>query len=361
MQAALWGMDHFNVYLRGRLFILYTDHLQLEKLRKVHSKTLNRLQEAMGRCDFEIRYKKGSKMPADYLSHNVVKAISWETQDLWMAQDNDNFIKSLKNCLLNKELPKDLKCQTLFRHFANNCFIENDVVWKRVKRNFEPSRVVIFLTESLVSQVLQEAHWHLLSGHDGIYKTKERLLRCYYWLGMDADNAQHIHHCHSCQIWLKDLKPRPTLVSSLPQTTEPNQCIHADLFGPLRTSGNGKQMICDRCFHKVCTISCHSQQRGHHCGIRHFWTLVAVLEFPLKLLLTKVKNLPDKCHRICLAFANCSFENHCLSSSMQWSSQRGHLNNYQVSKFFHWWFDSRMGRLSVPIDVLFQYIFQSID
>ena len=115
------------------------------------------------------------------------------------AQDNDNLIKALKNFLLNKELSKDPKCQTLVRHFADKCFIENDVAWKRVKRKFEPSRVVIFLPESLVSQVLQEAHGHLLSGHDGIYKAKECLLQCYYWPGMDADIAQHIQHCHNCQ------------------------------------------------------------------------------------------------------------------------------------------------------------------
>ena len=61
MQAAVWGMEHFETQLRGRHFLLYTDHRLLEKLGKVHTKTLNRLQEAMGRFDFEIIYKKGSK------------------------------------------------------------------------------------------------------------------------------------------------------------------------------------------------------------------------------------------------------------------------------------------------------------
>ena len=60
MQAALWGIDHFDVYLRGRSFLLLTDHKPLEKLGKVHTKTLNRLQEAMGWYSFEIIYKKGS-------------------------------------------------------------------------------------------------------------------------------------------------------------------------------------------------------------------------------------------------------------------------------------------------------------
>ena len=70
MQAAIWGMDHFATNLRGRKFTLITDHWPLEKLGKVHTKTLNQLQEVMNTYDFDIIYKKGSEMPADYLSRN---------------------------------------------------------------------------------------------------------------------------------------------------------------------------------------------------------------------------------------------------------------------------------------------------
>jgi hypothetical protein len=43
MQAACWGMDHFSTFIRGQKFILYKDHKPLEKLGKVHTKTLGRL------------------------------------------------------------------------------------------------------------------------------------------------------------------------------------------------------------------------------------------------------------------------------------------------------------------------------
>jgi hypothetical protein len=56
MQAAIWAMDHFSTYLRGRRFTLYTDHKPLEKLGKVHTRTLNRLQEIMNTFDFKIEY-----------------------------------------------------------------------------------------------------------------------------------------------------------------------------------------------------------------------------------------------------------------------------------------------------------------
>jgi hypothetical protein len=65
---AVWGMDFFNEYLKGKRFILYTDHKPLKKLGHLHSKMLNRLQTALQEHDFVIQYKKGSKMPVDYLS-----------------------------------------------------------------------------------------------------------------------------------------------------------------------------------------------------------------------------------------------------------------------------------------------------
>jgi hypothetical protein len=47
MQAAIWGMEHFKTYLRGKHLNLYTDHKPLEKLGKVHTRTFNRLEELM--------------------------------------------------------------------------------------------------------------------------------------------------------------------------------------------------------------------------------------------------------------------------------------------------------------------------
>jgi len=38
--AAVWGMEIFNEYLRGKQFILFTDHKPLEKLGHLHTKTL---------------------------------------------------------------------------------------------------------------------------------------------------------------------------------------------------------------------------------------------------------------------------------------------------------------------------------
>jgi len=48
---------------------------------------------------------------------------------------------------------------------------------------------------------------------------------------------------HRCQLRRTTDRLPPALLSSLPQPTEPNQRIHADLFGPLKTSDIGKKFI----------------------------------------------------------------------------------------------------------------------
>jgi hypothetical protein len=60
----------------------------LEKLGKVHTKTLYRIQEAMVHYDFEIHYRKGEEMPADYLSRNIL-SINDDLDDIGTLQEKD--------------------------------------------------------------------------------------------------------------------------------------------------------------------------------------------------------------------------------------------------------------------------------
>jgi hypothetical protein len=71
MAAAVWGIEHFDVYLIGKQFTLVTDHRPLEHLGTVHTQTLNRLQHLMLEYEFTIEYRVGEdNAVADYLSRN---------------------------------------------------------------------------------------------------------------------------------------------------------------------------------------------------------------------------------------------------------------------------------------------------
>jgi len=107
--AAVWGMDVFNEYLRGKQFILFTDHKPLEKLGHLHTKTLNCLQAALLEHDFVVQYKRGTTMPADYLSR--LPAFQIEKMDPVAAFDP--FQPNLKDLQL-----KDQDLQAIFFSFS---------------------------------------------------------------------------------------------------------------------------------------------------------------------------------------------------------------------------------------------------
>ena len=212
MQAAIWGMEHFATYLRGKHFILYSDHKPLEKLGKVHTRTFYRLQELMNEFDFEICYKKGDEMPADFLSRNAVDSINLDMSALAAFQDDDITLKYLKLFLLQKQLPDEPRLRNLIYQLSLDSFIEDGVLWIRLK-NTPDKRVVIMAPQAIISDILKEAHGHILAGHDGLLKTKERILLSYYWPGMDKDIIDHIQKCHECQTF------SPTSTVVVPITT----------------------------------------------------------------------------------------------------------------------------------------------
>jgi hypothetical protein len=105
-----------------------TDHKPLETLGTVHTRTLNQLQLAMFHFDFKIVYKKGSEMPADYLSRNHVDAISLDDLTIRQEQDRDVEYRALKNFLLNGTPHPDPAKHKLMTQFADTCFVDNGIL-----------------------------------------------------------------------------------------------------------------------------------------------------------------------------------------------------------------------------------------
>jgi hypothetical protein len=105
MQAAIFGIETFEVNLKGQHFKLFTDHKPLEKLGKVHTKTLNRLQQMMNIFSFDIIYKQGDEMPADFLSQNALDANKFDLSTYSWELDKDKILQGLCLYMLNKSLP----------------------------------------------------------------------------------------------------------------------------------------------------------------------------------------------------------------------------------------------------------------
>ncbi len=76
IQAAILGINHFGTYLRGRKFALITDHRPLEKLGKVHIKTLNWFARSDEHFWLWHYLQKSSEMPAGYYCQEILSAPS---------------------------------------------------------------------------------------------------------------------------------------------------------------------------------------------------------------------------------------------------------------------------------------------
>jgi len=73
----------------------------------------------MQKFQFQIVCKKGSKMPTDYLSQNIVNSIAWQNLLQW-GQDAEPLIKALWDHLLSQHL---LCLLVLF--FAKDSFVQD--------------------------------------------------------------------------------------------------------------------------------------------------------------------------------------------------------------------------------------------
>ncbi len=155
---------------------------------------------------------------------------------------------------------------------SNDCFVLNGVVWKLLGANLQ-HRFVLLVPQHLIKQILSKAHGHFLSGHFGILKMKHRLLQSYYCPNMEKDISEHLNLCNKCQV-TKGGKMSPELLLPLPKCTEPNQRVHADLFGPLKTlEGDKKFIVHNRCVYQICGTGNDTQQRGIYCRDCNFKSL----------------------------------------------------------------------------------------
>ncbi|MBM3917836.1 MAG: DDE-type integrase/transposase/recombinase, partial [Sphingomonadales bacterium] len=244
MHAAVWGMEHFAHHLKGRRFLLFTDHKPLEKLGTVHTRTLYRIQEAMMDFDFEIHYKKGEEMPADYLSRNIASLTDNLSHDkISRLQNEDPHLSKLIKYLQTGVIPQSSEDKQLITRYGARCFLDKNVLWIRHVRPEVGNRSLICLPASLRQEAISLMHTSWYGGHAGTLKTTERLLLYFYWPNMHHDVQLALKDCEKCQKRNTNPKVPTAYLQPLPLLSEPNQRIHADLFGPLKTSPNGKKFI----------------------------------------------------------------------------------------------------------------------
>nr|XP_033942276.1 uncharacterized protein LOC117449038 isoform X2 [Pseudochaenichthys georgianus] len=94
------------------------------------------------------------------------------------------------------------------------------------------------------SQVMSLAHDHPWSGHMGVTKTYQRVLKHFFWPGLKSDVVLYCRTCHVCQVVGKPnqvIHPAPLI--PIPVMGEPFERVIVDCVGPLPKAKTGNQFL----------------------------------------------------------------------------------------------------------------------
>ena len=240
--AIVWGVQKMRPYLEGYQFTVITDHQALQYLHRCNSPSgrLARWAVYLQQFDMKIEYRKGSlNQLADTLSRQPLphKEDEPNTDELLAIKPHNDWYKKMYDTVTNnpKEHP-DYKIINgkLYRHFwePNNLAEEYnpETEWKRC---VPPGERL---------QVQQENHDAPHAGHMGIAKTLNRIMRQYYWPGMNQDVVRYVRACKKCQQYKFDQNKAAGNMSQ-PNVRDAWETVSTDIVGPLPRSKKGNAYL----------------------------------------------------------------------------------------------------------------------
>lgn len=149
------------------------------------------------------------------------KLIEWQKEDVSLNKCFDSVVPLEK--AKEQETAYFVDAGVLMRKWTPHKTGEDwDTVWQ------------VVVPSPLRQQVLSLAHNPAWSGHLGITKTYNRVLRHFFWPGLKSDIVQYCKTCHVCQVIGKVNQPVPRVpLHPIPVIGEPFARVIIDCVGPL--------------------------------------------------------------------------------------------------------------------------------
>ena len=263
--AIVYSVMKFRSYLFGASFDIVTDHQALKFLHATpfQNARLTRWILYLQGYSYNINHCRGvDNVIPDFFSRNFNdRAIDDATERYFVR----NIINSIEECdqleptftnklvaLIGSKVEithalKDLKAmqerdemiiKLKSSAIANFEFcVEGGIVYCRSKID---KQWRIALPKGLIFAVLSTAHerW----GHAGSHKLHQYLQKYFYWRGMKRDVKNYTRSCDICQR-VKYLNFKMEGAYEFLKTTQPNEFVSIDFFGPLPPSRGGVQYI----------------------------------------------------------------------------------------------------------------------
>ena len=216
--AATYCVKKFKSYISGNKYttLLYTDHkplVGLFKNKETNNSRQTRWVLLLSMLNVKVLYEPGKKnVIADALSRLKTK--------------NDELVATITSEMNENNLLSSFKDK--FVIINGEKFFKDDGKLRKVIYN-EKERIKLILSAHKI-------------GHEGVFKTYNRLKRDYYWTNMILDVKYIVRTCKRCQLFrpqsfnyqTEDIATKPGL---------PFTRVGLDIIGPLPTTKNGNKYI----------------------------------------------------------------------------------------------------------------------
>ncbi len=246
----LFALKKFELYLDGQEFILETDNSALtwlHSMRDVNSKfvrwalRIQDFQPTISHCpgrlnvvaDALSRAPTGKSEDVDENKEGMYPPIQCSPPSILCS-----LTSSITLDMLKSEQQQDKETQALLLNMPEGFVVQEGILYKYGKHGGR----IPFITKSLRSAVLEYFHDRPESGHLGVRKTVQRLIRRVFWFGMQEDIYTYILSCPTCQK-CKNPSTKPSGQMASVKSSGPWDLLAMDLMGPLPRTRRGNTQL----------------------------------------------------------------------------------------------------------------------
>lgn len=221
------ALEQWSHYLKGKHFVLNTDHQSLKYLatKKDTSPKIGRWLDVLAEYDFDIVYIKGEHNRADGLSRRPDLQISKEDKvkeinsaaltNLWMLE-TETMVTTIKAitpeyiATLKNGYTQDIAFKIVYDVLSHNLPVPPELrtVIKRYKikegllyygfNSLKRDKLCIPDNE-VRAQILKTAHDSAASAHCDAFRTFLNISQFYHWPKMQRTINDYVKTCHRCQ------------------------------------------------------------------------------------------------------------------------------------------------------------------
>ena len=110
--------------------------------------------------------------------------------------------------------------------------VKNGILW-RVKEEQGREVKQLAVPQPLRDKVMKLGHDCIMSGHQGIKKTYDRITREFFWPGVSGDVSRYCQSCDICQRTVPKGRVSKVPLTSMPLIDRPFERVAVDLVGPI--------------------------------------------------------------------------------------------------------------------------------